>query len=203
MPVSIANQHSTRLSQDAQVGVKCRWKRGRMAQPALDGRGLVCGELSMTRWTSQSARDMLVDRVEELAELDGSDAGDGTGRSPSRLSSRARRTGRSCRGGDSHGCAVRPGRDASATRVRCDPGLDLRLLVDAQDQRAIRRGQVKPDDVAQLLDEQRVMESLKASVRCGCRAKARQMRPPRSGSGPRPGRSRGYSSAWRRSASFV
>ncbi len=26
--VSSANQRSTRLSQDAEVGVKCRWKRG-------------------------------------------------------------------------------------------------------------------------------------------------------------------------------
>ena len=35
--------------------------------------------------------------------------------------------------------------------------LDLRLLVDAEHQRLVRRGQVQADDVAHLVDEQRVL----------------------------------------------
>ncbi len=35
--VSSANQRSTRLSQDAEVGVKCRWKRGCRSSHFLTG----------------------------------------------------------------------------------------------------------------------------------------------------------------------
>ena len=38
--------------------------------------------------------------------------------------------------------------------------LNLRLLIDAQDQGAVRRMQIQPDDVADLLDEQRVLRQL-------------------------------------------
>jgi hypothetical protein len=40
------------------------------------------------------------------------------------------------------------------------PGLDLRLLVDAQDQGVIRWDQIEPEDVAHLLHEQRIMRQL-------------------------------------------
>ena len=38
--------------------------------------------------------------------------------------------------------------------------LDLALLVDAEDERPVRRGQVKADDVAYLVDEQRIARQL-------------------------------------------
>jgi hypothetical protein len=38
--------------------------------------------------------------------------------------------------------------------------LDLALLVDAQDQRVLRRRQIKADDVAHLLDKQRIVREL-------------------------------------------
>jgi len=40
--------------------------------------------------------------------------------------------------------------------------LDLRFLIDAEDQRTIRRVEVKADDVADLLDEQRIGGQLEA-----------------------------------------
>ena len=55
--------------------------------------------------------------------------------------------------------------------------LDLGLLVHAQHDRALRRGEIQADDVADLVDEQRVLGQLPASpTRCGCRPNARQIR---------------------------
>jgi hypothetical protein len=41
-------------------------------------------------------------------------------------------------------------------RLRSIERLDLALFVDAENHRALRRRQIKPDDVAHFLDEQRV-----------------------------------------------
>ena len=46
-------------------------------------------------------------------------------------------------------------------------GLDLALLIHAQHGRRFGRVQIEPDDVPDLVDEQRVAESLKVSTRCG------------------------------------
>ena len=61
-------------------------------------------------------------------------------------------------------------------RLRPIERLDLTLFVHAQHQRPIRRVQVQAHDVADLLDKSGSFESLNVSVRCGCRANARQMR---------------------------
>ena len=53
----------------------------------------------------------------------------------------------------------RRGQDGQARRSAVE-GLDLRLLIDRQDQRVIRRGHVKADDVADLRDELRVRAQL-------------------------------------------
>ena len=52
-------------------------------------------------------------------------------------------------------------------RLRAIQRLDLRLLVDTQHQRPVRRVQVQADDVAHLLDEQRILGELErlAAVR--------------------------------------
>jgi hypothetical protein len=55
-------------------------------------------------------------------------------------------------------------------------GLDLALLVDAQHDRAIRRVEIEPDDVAHFSTNNGSAESLKVSLRCGCRPNAFQMR---------------------------
>jgi len=61
-------------------------------------------------------------------------------------------------------------------RLRAIQGLNLRFLIGAQDERAVRRIQVETHDIPDFLHEQGSFESLKASVRCGCRPKARQIR---------------------------
>ena len=54
--------------------------------------------------------------------------------------------------------------------------LDLALLVNAQHQGPFRWVKIQADDVADLLDEQRITRQLETSIRCGCNAKAFQMR---------------------------
>ena len=55
--------------------------------------------------------------------------------------------------------------------------LNLRLLINAQDQRLVRRIQLQTDDIAHLSMNSGSLESLKPSTRCGWRPKARQIRP--------------------------
>jgi hypothetical protein len=45
--------------------------------------------------------------------------------------------------------------------------LDLRLLIDAEDECAIGRRHVQADDVAHFLDKKGSFDSVKAAVRCG------------------------------------
>jgi hypothetical protein len=52
----------------------------------------------------------------------------------------------------------------------------LGLLVDAEHDGALGRVEIEPDDVVDLLDEQRILGQLKVSWRCGCRPNARQIR---------------------------
>ncbi len=60
--------------------------------------------------------------------------------------------------------------------LRAVQRLDLRLLINAQHQRAVGRAQVEADDVAHFPTNSGSVESLKVSLRCGCSPKARQMR---------------------------
>ena len=62
-------------------------------------------------------------------------------------------------------------------RLGAVQGLDLGLLVDAEHHRALGRVVVEPDDVDDLLDEQRVGGQLERLGRCGLRPKSRQIRP--------------------------
>jgi hypothetical protein len=41
-----------------------------------------------------------------------------------------------------------------------DPALNLALFIDAQDQRMLRRRQIEADDIAHLLDKQRIGREL-------------------------------------------
>jgi hypothetical protein len=67
--VSSANQRSTRLSQDAEAGVKCRWKRGMPQQPLLDRLGLVGGVVVQDQVEFEVPGDGCVDDLQEAEEL--------------------------------------------------------------------------------------------------------------------------------------
>lgn len=60
--------------------------------------------------------------------------------------------------------------------LRTIEGLDLALLVNTQHHRLEWRIEVQADDVANLVDEQRIARKFEVSCRCGCRPKARQIR---------------------------
>ena len=65
------------------------------------------------------------------------------------------------------GCLFRqPGPDGE-DRLGAVERLDLALLIHAQDERVARRVEVEPDDVADLLLQQRVGENLNVSRRHG------------------------------------
>ncbi len=72
---------------------------------------------------------------------------------------RAQRTNRLSRDGRSGSGVRRSGRTEvhRQNRLSAFEGLDLRLLVDTQHDRVVGRTHVQPDDVADLLDEQRVL----------------------------------------------
>jgi hypothetical protein len=53
--------------------------------------------------------------------------------------------------------------------------LDLGLLIDAQHDGTLRRIEIQPDDIADLVDEQRSFDSFQLSWRCGCSPNARQI----------------------------
>jgi hypothetical protein len=53
--------------------------------------------------------------------------------------------------------------------------LDLRLLVDTQLHRRVRRVQVQPDDFTDVADDHGSDDSLKLSTRCGLNPIARQI----------------------------
>lgn len=122
------------------------------------------------------ARNAGLDLIEELPELTGTmlrvaAADDGAGGDVER--------------GEEGGCAmagVVVGAPLHLARTHRQQGLraiqgpDLRLLIHAKHQRPLGRRQRKADDIAHLLDKQGSFDSLKASVWCGCRPNARQMR---------------------------
>jgi hypothetical protein len=60
--------------------------------------------------------------------------------------------------------------------VRCGPALDLGLLIDAEDDGALGRIEVEPDDVLTLSMNCGSRESFQVSWRCGCSPNACQIR---------------------------
>ena len=67
--VSSANQRSTRLSQEALVGVKCRTNRGCAGQPTLYRRGLVGGGVVQDEVHVEVGGHLGVDLLQERQEL--------------------------------------------------------------------------------------------------------------------------------------
>jgi hypothetical protein len=150
----------------------------RMAsQPCLDRRGLVGGVIVEHEVEVEIGGHRLFDRVEELTELDRAVALVAAANDPS---------GGDVERGKQRGGAVadivvaaplglsRPHRQQGLGTVQ---RLDLRLLVDAQHQGVLGRGQIEPDDIAPLSINSGSADNLKVSMRCGCKPKARQIRP--------------------------
>ena len=53
---------------------------------------------------------------------------------------------------------------------------DLAFLIDAEDKGSVRRGQVRADDIAYLVDEQRIARQLECLTSCGCKPNAAHIR---------------------------
>ena len=61
-------------------------------------------------------------------------------------------------------------------RLGAIQSLDLRLIIDAQHQRAIRRVEIEPTMSRTFSTNSGSLDSLNVSLRCGCSENARQMR---------------------------
>jgi hypothetical protein len=132
------------------------------SQPAFDHRRLVCRGVVEHEIDSEFGGDLAVECLQKLLELD---------RAMARVHGADHLAGREIqRGVQARGAValvvVRGalGRAGQHRQDRCGPiqSLDLRLLVHARHDRALRRIQVEPDDVTDLLHEQRVLGQLSA-----------------------------------------
>ena len=147
--VKSANHRSTRLSHEALVGVKCTWNRGCAFEPSANARVLV-GPVVVADEVELSAAVSAVEGREEVDELEMRML-----REAATVNSSARHLQRGEQAGGAVAFVVmsHARRQAWAQRQhRLSPiqGLDLRLLVHAQDQGALRRVQVQADDVGHL-----------------------------------------------------
>ena len=125
-------------------------------QPFLDRRRLVSGAVIEHDVDVEPGRDFAVDRVEKPLELD---------RSVASVQRAQHLAGAEVQGGVEARRAVAlvvvrgalgdPGQHRQDRR-RAVEGLDLGLLVDAEHDRALGRVEIEPDDVVDLVDEQRV-----------------------------------------------
>ena len=154
------NQRSTWFSQEELVGVKCRWNRGWAASQALIAGVLWVDRLSQIRCTSSSAGTSASIWCQELLEL---------GRPVPALDGVDDQPGRHVQGGEQGGgpgagvvVGAPLGHAGHHRQYRLGPveGLDAGLLVHAEHDGPLRRVQVQPDHVADLLDEQRVAGQL-------------------------------------------
>ena len=136
---------------------------GPPGEPVPDQRRLVGGVVVGNQVHVQLGGHLGLDSIEKLAELQGPVAG-GTGQSPDRSWRPKRRRGRWCRG-------VRISPDAGAKAAWC--GLDLGLLVHAQDQRPVRRVEVEPHNIPHLLDEEGVRRQLEGLGAVGLQREGR------------------------------
>jgi hypothetical protein len=129
-------------------------------QPTLDGRGFVGGVVVDDQVEREAGRGLVVNRLQELAELHRPMAAMKLPDHSARLEVER---------GEQVGGAVaqRVGRAPLSLagthrqqRLTAIERLALALLVDTQHQRAVGRIEVEPDDIAHLLDEQRVFGKL-------------------------------------------
>ncbi|MDP9683679.1 hypothetical protein J2S47_004181 [Streptomyces griseoviridis] len=154
--VGSANHRSTRFSQDALVGVKCGWNPGMGRQPLLDVGCLVGRVVVEDQVDLEAGRNLLVEFGEELLELGGPVA------AVERADDLAGGRFQGCEQGGGAGAdvvvAAAFGDAGHHRQDRLGPvqGPDLRLLVHTEHQCLLRRVEAEADDVADLVDGQRV-----------------------------------------------
>ena len=144
-------------------------------QPGFDHRCFVSGVIVHDDMDVETLRNTSVDLLQELQEL---------GSSMALVAFADHKAGSDIEGRKQRRCAVADigvsaalwnARHHRQDRLLAIEGLYLALLVDAQHQRPVGRRQIKTNNVAGLVDEQRSLESLNVSVRCGCKPKAFQL----------------------------
>ena len=175
--VSSANHRSTRLSQLEYVGVKCSVKRGwRTIHRWIDGRLVRCAVVDDDVHV-EIRGDVLVDQVQEPAELLGAMAWGEIRDDLDRTRRRARRRGSSCRCGCSHGCAARACPATAGTRERSDPTPGSGIFSSTHNTTAASGGfRYNPTMSRTLSMNNGSGDSLKLSTKCGFRPNARQIR---------------------------
>ena len=157
-----ANQRSTRLSHEAYVGVEVRMKARVPGEPSADQRGLVRPVVVHDDVHVQVGRHLDIEGGQEGAKLD-------RAMPPTNLTQHVSRLHFQCgkeRRRPVPFVVVGPpfslARAQGEQRRRAIQGLDLRLFVDAEDRGVLRRIEIQPHDVADLVDEQRIRRQLEA-----------------------------------------
>src|SRR5439155_9982346 len=144
-----AKKRSTMLSQEAEVGVKCKWKRMGF-EPALYSRSLMRGIIVNDEMEIETGGGLLVDQSEKAQELAMSmprHAG------PDNLA--IQHVQRCEQGGGAVAFVIVGHGTGTAllhgqSRLSAIEGLDLALFVDAEDQRPVGWIEVEPDHVLHL-----------------------------------------------------
>ena len=146
-------------------------------EPRFDRRGFVSCVVVEHQVDVEIGRRGLLDRGQELAEFD---------RPMTLVAAADDSAGGDVQGGEQRSRAValvvvaasldltRPHRQQ---RLGAVERLDLRLFIDAQHQGAVGRIDIKPDNVAHLVDKQRVGRQFEGLGAVRFRPKARQIRP--------------------------
>jgi hypothetical protein len=129
-------------------------------QPAPDERGLVRAVVVQDQMHVQVLGDRCVDAPEERAKLHGAVPAPALGQDLAGLDDQGGEQRRGAMPDVVMRTPLNLTRAHRQQRLRAVQGLDLALLVQAQHQRLVRRIQVQPDDIAHLLDEQRVAREL-------------------------------------------
>ena len=173
--VKAANQRSTRFSQLAEVGVKCRWKRGRLSSQRWMGGRLVGAVVVQDQVHIHVGGHVGFDGVEELAKFG---AAVPAVQFSDHLAGLGIEGGKQGRGAVAHIVVSATFGLSGAHRQQGSSalqGLDLALFIDTQYQRAIGRVQVEADDIAHLVDEQRIAAQFKG-LACGAAGGRRRAR---------------------------
>ena len=149
---------------------------GPPGEPVPDQRRLVGGVVAGNQVHVQLGGHLGLDSIEKLAELQGPVAAVALA---NHLTGPGVQSGEEGRGAVAHvimGAPLGLARTQGQKRPGAVQGLDLGLLVHAQDQRPVRRVEVEPHNIRTFSMKRGSADGLKVSVRWGCSAKARQMR---------------------------